>query len=233
MSTYQNKYFSILGDSISTLDGYSQPKNAVFYDMLSKVYSGVYGFSDTWWGQVIERLGGKLLVNHSWSGSTVCRHPGYEIPSYGCSDERTSALDKDGVFPDVILVFMGINDWGMGFPLKDNRGLQSERENCGLFSVAYETMLKKLQNNYPNAEIWCMTLPVAGCSAVPNFAFSYTFGGRHISQYCDAIQESAKACNCRVIDLYKTATPYDTIDGCHPNASGMQTLADAVLRALV
>ena len=58
---YQNKYFSILGDSISTLEGYSQPREAAFYSGERKLKSGVFTPSDTWWGQVIERLGGQLL----------------------------------------------------------------------------------------------------------------------------------------------------------------------------
>lgn len=55
---YKGKYFSILGDSISTLQGYSEPEYAVFYDTTRKLESGVLTSLDTWWGQVIEQLGG-------------------------------------------------------------------------------------------------------------------------------------------------------------------------------
>ena len=73
LDRYQNKYFSILGDSMSTLEGYSQPRHAAFYDTARKFESGVLRPSDTWWGMVIEHFGGRLLVNHSVSGSMVCR----------------------------------------------------------------------------------------------------------------------------------------------------------------
>ena len=63
MQAYQGKYFSVLGDSISTLDGYNPPENAVFYDWKNKMIFDVYTPSDTWWGYVIESLGGQLLVN--------------------------------------------------------------------------------------------------------------------------------------------------------------------------
>ena len=161
---YTNKYFSILGDSISTLEGYSEPKGAEFYELSYKLASGVFTLSDTWWGQVIDRLGGKLLRNNSISGSTVCWHPSYEIPSYGCSDERTSSLGKEGLNPDVIMVFLGVNDWGAGLPIRSHNTLQAETENPADFLSAYQKMLQKLKRNYPNAEIWCLTLPVSRCA---------------------------------------------------------------------
>ena len=71
---YKNKYISILGDSISTF--------AAFYNIERKIISHIATLSDTWWGQVIEKLGAKLLVNNSISGSTVTWHPSYEIQSY-------------------------------------------------------------------------------------------------------------------------------------------------------
>lgn len=224
---YENKYFSILGDSISTLAGCSQPREAAYYDGDTRLFSHVRTSMDTWWGRVIDALGGKLLVNNSWSGSLVCKHPLCEIPSYACSDERTSALDKDGVSPDVILVYMGTNDWGHGV-----RVLQEGTEvaePCSIFSAAYTTMLKKLQRNYPNAEIWCFTMPITRCSAKENFTFPYYFGGRHIEEYCKAITACAQAMGCRVVDLYNRTEQPDTMEGFHPTAEGMKTIADAVL----
>ena len=224
---YKDKYFSILGDSISTFEGYTQPKDAVYYDKAKKIETGVLTLADTWWGNVIERLGGKLLVNNSWSGSTVCNHSSYEVPSYACSTERTSSLDKDGIAPAVILVFMGTNDWGMGFRVTDSQG-----KSTTVFSVAYREMLTRLKENYPNAEIWCMTLPISQCSQRENFTFTFCSNGRHIGEYCEAISESAKEKNCHVIDLYSYGRLHDTIDGCHPNVDGMKTLAHAVFKAL-
>ena len=229
---YKNKYFSILGDSISTFEGVSEPKGAEFYDTARKMASGIVTAADTWWGQVIERLGGKLLVNNSWSGSTVCWQPQYQVPAYGCSDARTSALGKEGKAPDVIILFMGINDWGRGLQVVDNRKGKANENNCALFSVAYKAMLKKLKANYPSAEIWCMTLPISGCTCKAGFEFPYYYSGRHIFEYCDAIKDSARQYNCRIVDLYGYGKAYDTLDVFHPNASGMATLADAVLSEL-
>ena len=229
---YANKYFSILGDSISTLEGYSEPRNAAFYDTEKKLASGVFAPSYTWWGKVIDRLGGTLLVNNSFSGSTVCWRPAFEIASYACSDKRTSALGRDGISPDVIMVYMGTNDWGSGFRIAPNEHIRTTAEDRSWFLGAYKVMLEKLRRNYPHAEIWCFTLSVSCCSAEPAFAFPYYYGGIHMEEYCNAIRTAAKEYGCRVIDLYQNAHPYDTIDKFHANASGMETLANSVLESL-
>ncbi len=229
-TSYTNKYFSILGDSISTFEGYSEPKSAVYYDSFYKRASGVVTLLDTWWGQVIEKLGGKLLVNHSWSGSRVTHSPFCEVPSFACSNERTSALGKEDVLPDVIIVFMGVNDWGAGVAINSEN--PQEKNADAFFLTAYESMLKKLKVNYPKAEIWCMTLPISCCLKNENFAFMPTYAGRHIAKYCQAIQSCAAQYDCRVIDLYNCGKAYDTIDGFHPNVSGMQTLAQAVMEEI-
>ena len=44
---YRKKFFSVLADSISTLEGYSVPKSAVYYDTAHKVASGVLTPLDT------------------------------------------------------------------------------------------------------------------------------------------------------------------------------------------
>lgn len=173
MLTYKNKLFSILGDSISTFEGYSEPYDASFYDGLLKCQTDILRVTDTWWGQVIERLGGELLVNNSISGSLVCKHPNCEISSYGCSDERTSSLDRIGVQPNVIMVFLGTNDWGYGVKLKPDD--ETEKSLLSVFSVAYKTMLEKLQRNYPMAEIWCFTLPVSDYKKYSGTEFPYCY----------------------------------------------------------
>ena len=222
---YKGKYFSVLGDSVSTLSGYSQPDFAAFYDTEHKLLSGVLTPSDTWWGQVIDALQGRLLVNNSFSGSTVCKLPGYEIESYGCSDERTGALHRDGLTPDVIMVYIGTNDWGRGLaPVPTEQAQNGDRS---VFSEAYRCMLEKLKKNYPAAEIWCFTLAVS--KPAEGETFPYCYAGRHMDAYCNVIRDLAQAYDCRLVDLYRCAAPYETIDGFHPDARGMQTLSRAVL----
>ncbi len=112
-----NPGISILGDSISTLQGWVPQGWRVHYEGEAHV-EGIQKPLDTWWGRVISKLGGHLVANSSFSGSTV---EGFGFPA-GVSDERIAALAAHGVLPDVVLVFMGINDYGWGGALNQVLG---------------------------------------------------------------------------------------------------------------
>ena len=208
MDGYCGKYFSVLGDSMSTLQGVSQPEGAEFYEGGRKWEFGVFAPEDTWWGQVIDALGGRLLVCDSFSGSTVTRDPLCEYPSYGCSDERTGALHAGETSPDVIMVLLGANDRGMRVAAR------GERDWC--FEGAYRLMLTKLKANYPRAQIWCMTIPCAenGYRLTPD-------------PYSEVIEQVARAQNCRLIEL--NSTLYPSPDNLHPNNEGMKIISKRIL----
>lgn len=229
---YYGKQFSILGDSISTLEGYNSKGYKVFYADENCEKSDVKEMKDTWWGKVIDFFGGELLVNNSWSGSRVTKLPNNEnlFPS-GCSDERTGKLHINNVKPDVIIIYLGTNDWAFGVELDGTRLLTDELK-MQYFAAAYETMLEKTKTNYPNAEIWCCTLNITFMSSNPSFNFPYKYGGTHIEEYNKIIKNTADINNCNIIDLYSYHIPYDSIDGSHPNADGMNTLATLMIREI-
>lgn len=241
---YYQKQISILGDSISTLDGYNPLGHNLFFKGEVCEKSGVTNMSDTWWGQVIELLGAELLVNNSWSGSRVSKLPDTKslFPS-GCSDERTGNLHMYDVKPDVIIVYMGANDWGYGVSPEPKRmGFFDEHKKIhvdgfaapdeSVFSFAYDTMLKKLRKNYPDAEICCCTLNTTYMSENPGFVFPVAHGGTHIDVYNNIIRSAANRFKCKLIDLAGYHKAYDSIDGSHPNGEGMKTLATMILREL-
>lgn len=239
---YFGKQFSVLGDSISTLDGFNPKGYKVFYAGDNCVKSGVVKATDTWWDKVIGFFGGELLVNNSWSGSRVTKLKDKEqlFPS-GCSDERTAALHINAVKPDVILVYLGTNDWANGIPTLEyweNSGdyenwlgtMLLPNEEC--FDVAYEQMLTKLRANYPNAEIWCCTLCETHISKRPDFQFPHKYAGTHIEEYNKIIRDVVRRNGCRLIDLYDYKIAYDSIDGSHPTNAGMNTIATMVIRSI-
>ena len=239
---YYGKQFSILGDSISTLAGYNPKGYKVFYDDENCEKSVVKEMKDTWWGKVIDFFGGELLINNSWSGCRVTRleYNGPLFPS-GCSDERTAALHISDVKPDVILVYLGTNDWANGIPTLEYWENSRDYDNWAgtmllpnelCFDVAYEYMIEKLRGNYPESEIWCCTLNTSFMSANPSFKFPYKYGGTHIEKYNQIIKDTADMNNCKIIDLYSYHIPYDSIDGSHPNADGMNTLATLMIREI-
>ena len=214
--TYEGKLFSVTGDSISTLHGYQTPEEVVFYTIEKREKTGVVTFTDTWWGHVIDSLGGELLANNSVSGSTVSVNP-KSANKYMCAttDERTSNLGKDGKNPDVIMIFLSINDGGI--PAKAAPENEEEANDPTIFSVAYRQMLEKLKTNYPGAEIWCITVPKSDQS-----------DRTHTQPYTDEIIKLAPEMGVRLVNL-SDAPRYESLDGLHPTKNGMQTIGDAIL----
>ena len=229
---YFGKQFSVLGDSISTLDGFNPDGFRVFYSAENCSKSGVMEEKDTWWGKVIDFLGGELLVNNSWSGSRVTKLKDKEqlFPS-GCSDERTAALHINAVKPDVILVYLGINDWAFGAKTGNETRILGEDSN-ELFVEAYDRMLKKLKSNYPESEIWCCTLCETHISKRPDFQFPHKYAGTYIEEYNEIIRDVVRCNGCRLIDLYDYKIAYDSIDGSHPTNVGMNTIATMFIRSI-
>ena len=229
---YFGKQFSVLGDSISTLDGFNPKGYKVFYAGDNCVKSGVVKATDTWWDKVIGFFGGELLVNNSWSGSRVTKLNDKEqlFPS-GCSDERTAALHINAVKPDVILVYLGTNDWAFGAKTGNETRILGEDSN-ELFDEAYDRMLKKLKSNYPESEIWCCTLCETHISKRPDFQFPHKYAGTHIEEYNEIIRDVVRCNGCRLIDLYHYKIAYDSIDGSHPTNVGMNTIATMVIRSI-
>lgn len=230
---YYKKQFSVLGDSISTLAGFNPKGYNVFYDGESSERANIKEMQDTWWGKVIDFFGGELLVNNSWSGSRVTRLPDNEVlfPS-GCSNERTGSLHINNVKPDVIIVYLGTNDWAFGASTCYADNILGDDFHCNSFDFAYSQMLSKIMSNYPNAEIWCCTLNTTFMSSNPSFEFPYAPAKMHIETYNQIIMETAYMHKCKVIDLYNYHTPYDSIDGTHPNSDGMNTLASLMIKEM-
>lgn len=228
---YAGKRFSVLGDSISTLESFVPSGYSVFYTAEKCAEAQLLSAQDTWWGRVIDHLGGELLVNNSWSGSRVSQLPGQEelFPS-GCSGERTGQLHIQDIKPDVIIVYLGFNDWGYGVPL--HCPIIPKLKRLCYFDSAYKRMLDGLKKSYPHAEIWCCTLNPTTMYAKPAFRFPEAHGGTHIEKYNQIIRTAAKAKRCNVADLYSYRTPNDTIDGSHPTAEGMRTLAELIARSM-
>lgn len=181
---YEGAGFSIMGDSISTLAGWVPEGWRIHYQGEVRI-DGVELPEDTWWGRVIGHFGGHLVGNSSFSGATVEAAEGFGFPA-GDSDERVRALaGADGELPDVVIVLMGINDYGWGGARNQTMGrsaaasarpedLAGSREVTATADVdalarfrrAYAGMLARIRGLAPAADIWCATL--APGSALPS-----------------------------------------------------------------
>lgn len=207
------KIISILGDSISTYEGYTVHQG-LFYDRFIQMISGVKSVQDTWWMQVIDKMGGQLGVNDSFAGSTVSGN----VSISGTALKRLKALGANGE-PDVILVSMGTNDWG-SYVMPDD------------FRAAYRQMLMGITMLYPDAEIYCATIIRGRDPEDMSDLFMNVEGCISPMIYSDIIRQVAGEYAAHVADLEKYHTEYHTIDGIHPNAEGMQEIAQMWLNEI-
>lgn len=228
---YYGKTFSILGDSISTLAGYIPKGYKAFFEGDVCGISDVNAPEDTWWGKVINFFGGKLLINNSYSGSKVTSQDG-SFPA-GYSEKRINDLSKNGSSPDIIMIYMGFNDWADGVNLEQiDDGCAQVLMNSSYFSDAYYELIYEIKDKYPNAEIICCTLNTTFMSGESAFSFPYERSGVHIEEYNRIIRSNSEAWECKLADLYSYHKPNDTIDGSHPNSEGMNTLAALVCHSV-
>lgn len=229
--------FSVLGDSISTYQGY----NPVGYYAFFPENGEVAEVGDTWWQRVADDLELTLYANGSSSGATVTGDStGAEDPQCGCNELRTNDLSgPEGVCPDRIVIFLGTNDMLKTIPLGDNDGTRLVDEGeIAAFSDAYTLMLDKVQDNYPLAEIYCCTLLPVGDYGTETPYVEFVNGAQLTSSdYGEAIKQIAENRGLSVIDLSDCGVTIEnlhemTSDGVHPTVEGMRCIAEAVKEAL-
>ncbi len=233
----QGTTFSVMGDSISTYEGYNPLGYHIFYPQCGEVEE----VSDVWWQQVADDLEMTLLANSSSSGATVAGDStGTDDPQCACNELRTGDIaGADGACPDRIIVYLGTNDMIEAVPLGDNDGKSPVEEGeVATFTDAYTLMLDKLQEKYPAAEIYCCTLPHIGDwgTEIPYVEFVNGIG-LSAADYGRRIQKIAETKGLSVIDLYHCGIkiknlPEMTSDGIHPTVAGMDCIADAVKKAM-
>ena len=113
---------------------------------------------ETWWGRLIEKTDAKLILNDSWSGSTI----GYTGYSGDCSNTSSFICRYDkhlasGFFSgnrvDTIFVFGGTNDGWCNAPLGEEKYSDWKRDD--LFSVlpAICYLMSSLKKNHPDTRI--------------------------------------------------------------------------------
>lgn len=122
---YQGKTVSIIGDSISTFDKISNNTdyNSTIGENLK--YHNHTGNPHTWentyWGKLVNDLDMEVCVNNSWAsgrvygrynGKTTSSNDNNNVLNFSDSapNRATQLHRNDGTTPDLIIVYMGIND---------------------------------------------------------------------------------------------------------------------------
>ena len=207
----KNKKLSILGDSISTYvgisnDGGSHP--SIEYNPC--FYRPPFPLEKTYWMLVCEAFGLTICVNNSWSGGNLS---GRNIPAAGVN--RAEFLHNiNGDKPDLVIVFMGMNDLGRGVPVD-------------VFATDYEMALDTIKKNNFEAKICCVNMP----DRTPEVK------ARTI-EFNKAIEAAVKKTDgCFIADLFSSRLNNDgyymnTVDGLHPDEDGMRIIAEVVIGAI-
>ena len=232
---------SILGDSISTFDGYIPPDYNIFYPGSGDIST----VEKTWWWQVMNATGMELNANASSSNTTITGDSLDTTGSApGCSTKRRIDLTPgdDGPAPDILIVFMGTNDFLRSVELGTFTEPSPQDEGVvNNFCDAYELMIQKLNALYPNAEIYFCTLLETNAGDVDEYPQSYPAtnkNGNTIGDFNAEIATIASAYSYPVIDVHNCGITYETLDqytsdGVHPNTEGAKLIAEYVTNALL
>ncbi len=217
----QGKTLSILGDSVSTYEGISNDKHRQFTLVSNpSYYAFPFPLEGTYWRRLTKRYGLRLCVNNAWSGAFLTRH----FPGMGVDREKTLSpgvervaylADNEGNTPDIILVFMGLNDLGCGVEID-------------AFASAYEQVTRRIKTLYPNAVTFCVGMPnrdealyartVAYNRAIER---AVALGGERFA-YVDLFSSS----------LQGEEYIQKSVDGLHPDEKGMESIAEVIGNAV-
>ena len=233
----QGKKVSILGDSISTFTGTMPADYNIYYPESGDIPNA----GQTWWGQLLANTGMVLCRNASSANTDVTGNSlALDGSAPGCSIRRIVDLKgTDGSNPDVIIIYMGINDFARSRTLGSftSPGVQTEGDVM-VFTDAYELMLQKIKALYPTASIYCCTL-LERCDLNGNTgAPAVNLNGDTVADFNTQIKAIAKAYGASVIDFYNCGINYTnlslfTVDGIHPTWIGAGVLGQCATQAVL
>ena len=208
----------IFGDSYSTYEGFIPDGYRVYYSPQGRVEGPSVTkmkLEETWWQQVLSSIDGKLLLNDSWSGSTI----GYTGYDGDCSKTssfiyRFRKMREDGFFEknfvDTVFVFGGTNDSWAEAPLGEMKLSDWEEKDLYFVLPAICHFMCEIKKQLPKAEIYFLINT--------------------------DLKEEIVACMEKVGAYYgvTTITLKDIEKECgHPNAIGMKTISEQVLDVMM
>ena len=144
------KRVSLLGDSITTYQGYtSYPSNYEYPKPAS--YPDFTSVTQTWWYQLIynKMSNATLEVNSSYTGTQIQDHASQGHPGYGFL-QRYVDLGN----PDIILINGGTNDISRDLPLGSlDFSIATEDLDTYQFAQAYDKLIRLITARYPSATV--------------------------------------------------------------------------------
>lgn len=210
-----NRNAIIIGDSYSTFRGFVPEGYEVYYAEEIIRETDLTKVSQTWWYQVMEETGLRLVLNDSWCGAPI-GYTGYEGEDCSRSSSflyRLRSLAASGFFEKedigTVFVFGGTNDSWCDAPLGEMQ--YDEWEEKDLYSVlpAICCFFQTLRDCLPEAKIYCLI----NKDLKPEIT--------------DCMLES-----CKLHAMTPVTFPHMDRMGDHPTIAGMHQIKEAVLQAI-
>ena len=209
----------ILGDSYSTFTGYIPEDHGTYYDPAGPWYvtgegeermdCDVLKVEETWWYNLMQEHS-NLLLNSSWSGTTIC-NTGYN----GCDNSKCSfvarfeKLVNEGFFKknrvDTFILFGGTNDSWANSPLGEAKESGWTKEDMYNALPAFTYLIHLIKTNLTDTKIYF----ILNCELKEELTEFY--------------KTTCKKNDIPVIELHDI----DKRNG-HPTIKGMEQLRDQV-----
>lgn len=207
----KTKNIFILGDSYSTFTGYIPEGNSIYYREGGREDNDVTKVNETWWYSLAEELELNIVLNDSWSGSTVC-HTGYG----GLDTSKTSSflfridrLINEGFFEknkiDTVFIFGGTNDSWANSPIGELTKDDFSNENLFRVLPAFSYLFATVKKTLPEANI----IPIVNSELK--------------SEVTDGIKAAAKLYGIECVSLHNI----DKSKG-HPTVKGMAEIKNQI-----
>ncbi len=148
----------ILGDSYSTFEGYMPQGCGSYYRPSGEPETDVRRVEDTWWCRLISLVECELVLNHSWTGSTLC-NTGYDGMDFTDRSfiSRFDKLIEEGFFQkntvDTMLILGGTNDTWAGSPIGEPKWENWNKEDLYHVAPACAYLMHQVRQMLPNARV--------------------------------------------------------------------------------
>ena len=157
---YKGLLFSILGDSYSSYKNWIPQDNVSWYaeEGNSTPENDVASVVDTWWYRLSKDTGMSLLINDSYSGSTVCNtgYDGADATPKSFTTRMVNTLGEKRVLqpkPNIIFIFGGTNDSWAGSPIGELKHSDWSVDDLKSFLPAFCYTLAYIKKYNPQARI--------------------------------------------------------------------------------
>ena len=267
-AAYSGKYLSLMGDSISSFRGITD--NTKYSEALinNRCYYGATYMNDhtqMYWGRLAKDAGMELCVINGWSSSKVYgggmdKNDVVDATKDNMLVRSTTLQNSAGQKPDVILLYMGINDvsyknwsdlydrlgggadpkqvvadWmvGVNATYEANKSAIVPGETYTSWEASYALSLAQMKANYPNAEIYIINLTRShhGSGTEEKITKANTCLAALAAYFdVDVIDQSKSEVNYANCHLY--GADENNPVALHPNLQGHAALTRLIVEAL-